>query len=215
MVVYAIVPVKKVTASKRRLSQNLTTQQRKTLTIAMLQDVLHALKASVVTNILIVSNDSNVKAIAQQFKVDFFSPTHKGLNFAIEEAFAWCIKNNADSALVIPADLPLITAKDINVLAKMGSVGQCVVLVPSRDWGTNALFQSPPDLVHASFGSESFNKHMQEAKSKGVRVRVYYSLGAGLDIDSVNDLQALLKIDNNTASRQVLEKFKASKNEAE
>jgi 2-phospho-L-lactate guanylyltransferase len=212
VVVYAIVPVKKITASKRRLSQNLSTQQRKTLTIAMLEDVLHALKASTVTNILIVSNDSNVKAIAQRFNVDFFSPARRGLNFAIEEAFAWCIKNKADSALVVPADLPLITARDINVLAELGSGGQCMVLVPSKDWGTNALFQSPPNLVHTSFGPESFNKHMREATSKGVRVRVYYSLGAGLDIDSVDDLQFLLKIDNSTASRQVLEKFNASKN---
>ncbi|MCW4023839.1 MAG: 2-phospho-L-lactate guanylyltransferase [Candidatus Bathyarchaeota archaeon] len=212
MVVYAIVPVKKITASKRRLSQNLNTQQRKTLTITMLQDVLYALKASTVTNILVVSNDSNVKAIAQRFNVDFFAPTHRGLNFAIEEAFAWCLKNKADAVLVLPADLPLITSKDINVLAELGSVGQCVVLVPSKDWGTNALFQRPPDLVHASFGPESFHKHMQEATSRDVRVRFYYSLGAGLDIDSVDDLQLLLKIDNNTASRQVLEKFKAAKN---
>jgi 2-phospho-L-lactate guanylyltransferase len=207
MVIYAIVPVKRIGASKKRLSQNLTLQQRKALTVAMLEDVLGALKASVVDKILVVSNDKNVRPIAQRFGVSFFSPVRRGLNSAIEEAWVWCMKNKADSVLVLPADVPLVTARDIDVLVRLGSDGRRVVLAPSRDWGTNALFQSPPHLIRANFGADSFLKHMNDAKDKGICVKFYYSLGLGLDIDSIDDLQVLQRVENGTLSKQVLASF--------
>ena len=212
MDVYAIVPVKKIGVSKRRLSQSLSPRERKALTVAMLEDVLQALKASNITKVLVVSNDPNVHPIAEQFGAFFFSPLRKGLNSAIEEAFVLCIRNKADSVLVLPADLPLITSRDINVIVELGSNNRRVVLVPSRDLGTNAFFQCPPHLVHACFGPDSFKKHVSEACSKDVCVKFYYSLGVGLDIDSVDDLHVLLKTENNTLSKQVLRKFEVSKN---
>ena len=207
MDVYAIVPVKKIGVSKRRLSQSLSTRERKALTVAMLEDVLKALKASNVNKVLVVSNDPNVHPIAEKFGAFFFSPIRKGLNSAVEEAFVWCMKNNADSVLVLPADIPLISSKDINAIVDLGSDERRVVLVPSRDWGTNAFFQCPPHLVHACFGPDSFKKHVNEACSKGACVKFYYSLGAGLDIDSVDDLKVLLKSENSTLSKQVLFNF--------
>ena len=212
MVVYAIVPVKRIGVSKRRLSQSLSSQERKSLTVAMLEDVLQALKASVVSKVLVVSNDLNVRPIAERYGVSFFSPLRKGLNSAIEEAFVWCMRNKADSVLVLPADIPLVAPKDIDVMVKLGSDGRRVLLVPSRDWGTNAFFQCPPHLVRACFGSDSFIKHAKEACVNGVCVKFYYSLGVGLDIDSVEDLQVLLKVENNTLSKQALRKFKLTKN---
>ena len=211
MVVFAIVPVKRIGVSKRRLSQNLSTQERKALTIAMLEDVLKALKASIVTKVLVVSNDSNVHPIAEQFGAFFFSPIRKGLNSALEEAFVWCMKNKADSVLVLPADIPLISSKDINTIVMLGSNERQVVLVSSRDCGTNAFFQCPPNLVRACFGPDSFKKHVNEACKKGAYVKFYYSLGAGLDIDSVDDIKVLLKTENSTLSKQVLHKFEVSK----
>jgi len=212
MVVYAIVPVKRLGVSKRRLSQSLSLPQRKALTVAMLEDVLTALKASVVTKILVVSNDPNVRPIAEQFGAEFYSPLRKGLNFAVEEAWAWCMRNKADSVLVLPADIPLVTAKDIDVIIQLGSGDHCVVLSPSRDFGTNALFQCPPHLVHANFGVNSFTKHAKEACNKGVAVKYYYSLGVGLDVDSVGDLRLLQKVEKKTLSSQVLDGFKLTKN---
>lgn len=175
MVVFAIVPVKRIGVSKRRLSQNLSLEERKALTVAMLEDVLSALKASVVTKVLVVSNDQNVGPIAERFGASFFSPFRRGLNSAIEEAMAWCMRNKADSVLVLPADIPLVKAKDIDIITKLGSEKRKVILVPSRDWGTNAFFQSPPHLIHACFGPNSFTKHVAEGCKKGICVKFYYS----------------------------------------
>ena len=208
MVVYAIVPVKRLGASKRRLSQSLSPLERRALTTAMLEDVLTALKHSVIEKVLVVSNDPKVRFIAQKFGADFFSPIRRGLNFAVEEAFAWCMKNKASSVLVLPADIPLITPGDINNIIELGNKQNQVVLVPSRDFGTNAFYQCPPHLIPAFFGPESFYKHIQEALKKGICVKFYYSLGTGLDIDSPEDLQLLKNVLNNTLSKQVLKKLK-------
>ncbi len=211
MVVYAIVPVKKIGVSKRRLSQSLSLHERKSLTVAMLEDVLKALQTSVVNKVLVVSNDPKVRPIAERFGADFFSPFRKGLNSAIEEAWAWCIRNKADSVLVLPADIPLLASKDIDCIVQLGSGNRHVVLAPSKDWGTNAFYQCPPHIVHANFGNDSFIKHTKEAHSKGACVKYYYSQGVGLDVDSTDDLQVLLKVKNETLSRQVLQGFKITK----
>lgn len=208
MVVYAIVPVKRLGVSKRRLSKSLSLQERKALTVAMLEDVLIALKTSTIEKVLVVSNDPKVRSIAEKFDADFFSPFRKGLNCAVEEAFAWCIRNKADSVLVLPSDIPLITSKDVNTIVKLGSEGCRVVLVPSRDGGTNAFFQCPPHLIRACFGPESFSKHVQEACSKDICIKFYYSLGVGLDIDCAADLEVLKEVLNPTQSKKVLKDFK-------
>jgi len=211
MVIYAVVPVKRIGVSKRRLSKSLNLQQRKLLAVAMLEDVLKALKSSAIDKILVVSNDQGVRQIAENFGVDFYSPARKGLNAAIEEAWALCMRNKADSVLVLPADIPLVRTKDVDLIVTLGSKQRRIVLVPSRDGGTNALFQCPPHLVHACFGPDSFQRHAMEACSKGVCVKFYYSLSAGLDIDSVEDLNLLLRVENQTKSKQVLSQIKLAK----
>ena len=121
MVVFAIVPVKRLGVSKRRLSKFLSSQERKLLTIAMLEDVLKALKSSIVPEIVVVSSDPNVRVIADKFGVSFFSPSHNGLNPAVEEATAWCMRNQADSVLVVPADIPLLSSADVNKIVELGN----------------------------------------------------------------------------------------------
>lgn len=205
MGVFAIVPVKRISGSKRRLSEKLNLQQRKSLTLAMLQDVLQALKASAVEKIVIVSKDSNIKPVADNFGAVFLVPAHKGLNSAIEEASAWCIKNHATTILTLHADVPLVTPKDIDNIIQLGLTrGRQAVLVPSRDGGTNALFQNPPNIVSACFGPNSFQKYLKEARVKRTCIKLYYSLGTGLDIDYIEDLLILAKIQKQTLSKEVL-----------
>ena len=110
--------------------------------------------------------------------------------------------------LILPADIPLVSPKDINKIVALGSdKAFAVVLCPSQNGGTNALFKKPPNLIRACFGPNSFRKHVQEACKKQVNVRFYYSVGTATDIDSVEDLKKLNEIENNTVSKQVLEQI--------
>ena len=73
MAVFAVVPVKRLNVSKRRLSAVLNPEERSLLTVAMLEDVLAALKASTVHETVVVSNDSVVREVADRFGFSYFS----------------------------------------------------------------------------------------------------------------------------------------------
>jgi 2-phospho-L-lactate guanylyltransferase len=208
MAVYAVVPVKGLNVSKRRLSAVLSVQERRVLTVAMLEDVLTALNASVVHEIVVVSKDSAVREVAGKFGVSYISANKRGLNPAIEEGIEWCSQKKADSVLVLPSDIPLVSSKDVDRIVDLGSDGKTVVLSPSQDGGTNALFLNPPNLIRAHFGPNSFVKHVKEALTKTVNVKIHYSIRTLVDIDSAEDLKKLLEIENSTLSRRFLEQIR-------
>ena len=208
MYVYAVVPVKSLGASKKRLSPVLSPQERGQLTLAMLEDVLSALQTSIVNDTVVVSDDLDVHDIAGKFGTIYLAQKIGGLNCAVEKATEWCIQQGAEAVLVLPADIPLLSSADVDRIVKLGNrENQTVVLSSSYDDGTNALFQSPPNLIRPSFGPRSFFKHIKEAQDKGVCVRLYYSGRVAMDIDSVDDLRRLLKTESNAGCRQVLGQF--------
>ena len=211
MAVYAVVPVKTLADSKRRLSSVFTPQERKELTLAMLEDVLNALQASVVDETVIVGEDLAVEQVAKKFGASYLSANGASLNPTIEEATSWCMKKGSESVLVLPADVPLLDAKDINRIIELGKGGgSAVVLSPSQNWGTNALFQNPPKLIPACFGPKSFLNHIREAYCKGIGVRLHFSSGLATDIDSAEDLKKLFETENRTVSRRILEQITKS-----
>jgi 2-phospho-L-lactate guanylyltransferase len=172
----------------------------------MLEDVLKALKSSIVPEIVVVSSDPNVRVIADKFGVSFFSPSHNGLNPAVEEATAWCMRNQADSVLVVPADIPLLSSADVNKIVELGNCnGSTVVLSPSNNGGTNALFQKPPNLLFAHFGYRSFARHSRQARNKGISIKFHYSTSIALDVDCEEDLLKLFESPIANNSKRFLE----------
>ncbi len=205
MAVYAVVPVKNLAVTKRRLSTVFTPQERKTLTLAMLKDVLNALKVATIDQVVVVGEDSQVQELAEKFGASYLAANGASLNAAVEAAEAWCVTKGAGSVLVLPADVPLITSKDINCLLQLGNGGgSAVVLSPSQNWGTNALYQTPPNLIPACFGPKSFLNHIREAYQRGISVRLHFSYELATDVDSAEDLKKLFDIENSTVCSQVL-----------
>ena len=75
-----------------------------------------------------------------------------------------------------------------------------VALAPSRDeGGTNAVALAPPDLMALKFGPDSFHEHQRQAVAANARPIVLRRPGLALDIDTVDDLVAL--IDRGAAGR--------------
>jgi 2-phospho-L-lactate guanylyltransferase len=210
MSTFAVVPVKSLLKSKTRLSNFFTFQERTLFTLAMLQDVLNALKSSSVNKTVVISSDSTVERFVKNFGMTFLMETQDGLNQALNQATKWCVRNAAEWVLVLPADVPLITSKDINQLAKL-ALNDSVVISPSRNGGTNALLQTPPGVISPSFGSDSFKKHICKALAKHVRTKIYVSTNVMLDIDSEKDLQQLLKVGGQTVSHRFLKQSSWSK----
>jgi len=205
MAVYAVVPVKHLATSKRRLSPILTPKDRGKLTLVMLEDVLSAIKASTAQKILVVGSDIAVRELANTFGAIYTNEETTGLNTAVTDSIDWCMRKGADSVLVLPADIPMISPEDINTIIKLGNYSEStVVLSPSNNGGTNALFQKPPQLILARFGPKSFDKHIKQARDKGIPLKLHYSSSVAFDIDSEQDVKRLLETQNNTLSKKFL-----------
>jgi len=209
---FAIVPVKGLNVSKERLSNVLSPKKRGELTAAMLRDVLNALKASTVHEVLLVSPDSAVKGIAEEYGVSYLSPKRTDLNPSLTEAIEWCMQKNADAVLILPADIPLVSSQDIDKLVELGSEKSTAVLAPSMNGGTNALLLNPPNVIPVCFGPGSFFKHVKQAIVKKVEVRFHSSREIALDIDSEEDLNKLLELKDAAGPKQVFEQVKLQRN---
>jgi 2-phospho-L-lactate/phosphoenolpyruvate guanylyltransferase len=207
MKVYAVVPVKKLSDSKKRLSAVLSPQERRQLVLAMVEDVLEALKHSKIDETLVVSDDLEMREFVEKHGANYLSPADSALNASLEESADWCIQRGAGAVLVLPADIPLVTAKDVDALIQLGLQRSSVVVSPSWNGGTNALLQNPPKQIPACFGAASFRKHVEEVCRRGLEVRIYGSGGLALDVDSVEDLKKVFKAKSQTHCKQVLDTF--------
>jgi 2-phospho-L-lactate guanylyltransferase len=207
MPVFVIIPMKTLLESKTRLSIVLEPQERKTLTLTMLEDVLKAVQSSKACQTVVVTSDLTVQELTDNFGVTYLPEKKQGLNQAVKQATHWCIRNDAEAVLVLPADIPLLTPEDVNQIIQQGSEKISIVLAPSQSGGTNALLQKPPNLMPTYFGSDSFRRHFAEASHKGIPAKVYRSQRVAMDIDSLRDLENLLKIKRQTASHRFLKQI--------
>jgi 2-phospho-L-lactate guanylyltransferase len=204
---YALVPVKNLAHAKARLSDLLSPAERSTLAAAMLDDVLTALRqASTVERIALVTTDPHALSLAAQWAFEVVDEgAGRGETGAVELAVKVCLERGATSLAVIPGDVPLITAADVDCIMQEGQRFD-VVIVPSWDSrGTNAVLMRPPDALHLRFGSWSFFPHVKQAKRKGFPYKVVRLPRVALDVDTPGDLARLLPQARGTRSGAALE----------
>jgi 2-phospho-L-lactate guanylyltransferase len=207
MSIFVVIPVKMLSKSKMRLSALLNASERALLTLAMLKDVLKAVKRSIASQIVVITSDPIVQRFSREFGALTIHEKREGLNEAIDQATEWCIKRSTSSVLILPADIPLITSEDINKIINLSEVGS-IVISPSIDNGTNALMRSPPNVIRTYFGPRSFQRHFDEALKRGIEVKVYRSPRVSLDIDSIENLETLFRIGAETEAHRFLKSIK-------
>lgn len=191
--VHAIVPLNLPSRSKTRLSNRLNRIQRTRLTIAMLVNVLAALRnARTVTTITVVCADRKIRSIVQEYGATFLWEGYKrGLNRALN--FALKNISNNSSILIIHADLPLLTSEDVDNLI-IGAKDNPLALVPSKEkTGTNAILMREKNIITLAFGKGSFQKHINLAKQGRVRCKVIRIHGVAFDVDEDDDLEELIQ----------------------
>ena len=206
---YALVPVKDLTQAKVRLSPILSPAERHALAAVMLDDVLAALRqATTLDRIALVTTDAHALALADQWGFEVVDEgSGRGETGAVELAVKICRERGASALAVIPGDIPLLTAADIDVIMQHG-LRHDVVIVPSWDSrGTNAVLMRPPDALQLRFGSWSFFPHVKQAKRKGLSYKVVRLPGVALDIDTPEDLARLVPQAKGTRSYAMLEEM--------
>ncbi len=192
----AIIPVKGLLESKSRLSQVLALQDRKKLILAMLADVLTAVSDSdLFAKVLIVSPDRNVGTEANLSEASFVHQESHGLNAGIKQATHLAKREKASSVTVLLADIPLIEPRDLKELLVERTSSEKVILAPSLKGGTNVMIREPPDIIATAYGRWSYSNHLRAGQKAGVPVYSISNSRLSFDVDSPDDLKALVKKD--------------------
>lgn len=198
MSLWAIVPVKPLRRGKSRLSDILSEEERNQLNQYLFTHTIEVLKeVDAISDILVVSRDSYVLTHAREMGVR--TVTENGtpeLNNALLRASLFSKAFSTEGVLIVPADLPLLTPKDVVDFIEQRTQPPMIVITPDRrQQGTNMLLIDPPDLIKFSFGENSFSRHSNLAESRGAKVIVHENERIALDLDIPEDYQLLsLKI---------------------
>jgi 2-phospho-L-lactate/phosphoenolpyruvate guanylyltransferase len=194
MTVFAIVPVKELGETKSRLSSSLSPEGRAVLTLWMLEHVLATLREiDGVKRVGVVSPSPRVLSLAEEFDATALRQESRGLNNALEEGRGWAVSRGASSLLVLPADLPYLSAFDVRMLLNLLREDErAVVISPdeSRE-GTNALLIRPPEAMPFAFGPGSYEAHLRAARQRGLDPAIYEDASLAFDLDTREDLARL------------------------
>lgn len=206
MITVAAVPVKDLENAKQRLVPVLTPAERRDLARAMLEDVLAALQEAGLDEVLVVTRDPHVMALARRFAVTILEEAeNRGHTEAVALAQHRAAQMKADAFLTIPGDVPLVTAQEIRAVCRAAGSRPGAAFVPSRSgFGTNAALLTPPDAMPLKFGEPSFANHLAAARERGLEPTVLRLPGLGLDIDGPDDLAELVEHGRDTKSGRLL-----------
>lgn len=200
-----LVPIKNTASAKQRLAGVLDQPSRTQLAQAMLYDVLSVLCGwNNRPPVGVVTSDPYAMQVAADFGFEIIpDPDNPGETGAIEMATRVCIERGEESTLVIPADIPLLRAWELEEILKHAPA-EGSVLVPAGDGrGTNAAFRRPANLFPLRFGNDSFKPHHGAAKATGKPCIVLELPGIAVDIDNPPDLQQLISLPGETRAQKL------------
>ena len=181
----AVIPVKSLETAKSRLG--LGPAARAGVCVAMLEEVLGAVMASRVSSAVVVTRDARAAAIAAAAGAQTIDdPLESGVNDAV--ALADGVASGHAISLVIPQDIPMVSAQDIDVILRLVPRRGSLVVPSSRLDGTNALVRTPPCAHATHYDEDSHRIHVAAARKAGLRSTVALVRGIMLDVDTREDL---------------------------
>jgi 2-phospho-L-lactate guanylyltransferase len=171
----AVVPYKTLNA-KSRLSALLTAEERARLARLMLDDITGVLRQAGLYVVLLTTTPF-------QYDAEVIV-SEKDLNTALNDF----LKAEVGPMMIVMADVPLITLKNVRDMMKSASD---VVISPGRGGGTNVQLIKDPQKYHVDYYGASFLDHVRIAEDNGLTVEVFDSFNASSDIDEAPDLVEL------------------------
>ena len=205
-----LIPVKNLSTAKQRLAPVLDQATRTELAQAMLLDVLQAVANCSAKQVAIVTTDPYATRLAQEFNFETIADNNVSETAAIELATQVCESRGIESTLVIPGDIPLATAQELDQILKAAPV-EGSVLVPAADGrGTNAAFRRPTGLFPLRFGNDSFRPHLAAARATGKSCVVLSLPGIALDVDNPSDLRVLSEAPGDTHAQRLIRRWNLS-----
>jgi len=192
---WAIVPIRGLETAKTRLGGGLDAEERRDLVVDLLERTLVATRdAHGISGTIVVTMDPAAAGIARDHRAVGLVERAPGLNGAIVAARSVAVARGATAVLVLPADLPAISAPVIDALLAAAdraitpdAIGIVALVTDQHGRGTNALLISPPGRIDPLFGPASRELHRAAAAGAGAAF-VELDGPLGLDVDTTEDL---------------------------
>ena len=182
-----IVPVQALAGAKSRLGDVLSDEDRAALVLAMLGDVLEAVRGAHDGPLLVVTPDEQYEPAAAVARATLLIDAGVGYNEAVRLALASEEVATAGAAAVIPADHARAQAGDVRAALDALAAHE-VVVAPSLDGGTGLLGLRPPDAIEPAYGPGSAATHERVGREAGRSVAVLRLASLERDVDTVTDL---------------------------
>jgi 2-phospho-L-lactate guanylyltransferase len=186
-----LVPIKRLDRAKARLAGRFDPAARAGIAGALVEDVFALMTQASFLSWWVVTDDAWVAARATKAGFAVVSDAGTGLNDALTTALGALRCAGATSVTVLPCDLPLATPADVLDIVDTGATSE-VVLVPSEDGGTNALYLGPPGVIAPRFGPGSLRAHLAAAEAAGARCSLLSLSRLSLDLDTPEDVERFL-----------------------
>jgi 2-phospho-L-lactate guanylyltransferase len=192
-----LIPMRSLNEGKTRLSNLLSLIKREKLIKLLFTQLLKKLKTLksqsplIFSDILVITPCEEVEKISKDFHVLVLKEQSlNGLNSAVKKGICWSSENLYDSSLILPGDIIDPETEDIKKILQMGKKSRnSMVICPSTDFGTNALFLSLPTRLNFKFGPNSFFEHQKEAKKISIRSIIAPVDSLKDDLDTGKDLE--------------------------
>ncbi|MEM6887019.1 MAG: 2-phospho-L-lactate guanylyltransferase [Pseudomonadota bacterium] len=202
-----VVPIRGLGTSKSRLRGYVSPSQCQSLVAAMLNDVLSAISNADLGQVFVVSADPDVALISTKYGANLVlekKPTD--YNEAVNNALKHL---PGHEVLIVPADLPALTSKDIAKLVPSTGQKRAVVhIAPDLNMtGTNAIFLPDFRGFEFQFGPGSFARHQRSARVCNLECQTVSEFGLALDIDTPSDVSRLLSISAQSRTAHLLRSF--------
>ncbi len=179
-----VVPVKRLADAKSRLASELDEAARNELVVAMLEDLLTALREVYDGPVMLVSPEDEYVRVASRFEAVWERDAGEGYNEAMRHAARTEQVREAGAMLILPADLP--GARSSDIARCIEALGDSQVVVASAvDGGTAALGLRPAQVIAPAFGPQSADRHREAALAASVSLTVLDAPSLAHDIDTL------------------------------
>ncbi|MEZ4503983.1 MAG: 2-phospho-L-lactate guanylyltransferase [Dehalococcoidia bacterium] len=205
--VAVFVAIKPLAAAKSRFT-GVEDAQRQALVLAMLDDVLASIRSAHEGILTVISEDPSYDALAERHRARREPDAATGYRAAVQAELIAAASAGTRAALIVPADVPGLTAHDVEAL--LGALETVeVVLAPGIDGGTSALGLRPPTAIPVAFGPQSGWLHRRLAEVSGRRLAELALASLAVDVDTLDDLEAAARVAG-PATTKVIESIRAA-----
>ena len=192
---WAIIPAKPFHSGKSRLASLLGIDERAALNRRLFGRVLTStLAAFKPDRVVVVTSDPLLLPLMRGQGLHALDDNGGGLNAALGLACRHATARGAEAIAVLPSDLPRVTPDDVEALvASLKSASCCVIAPDEQEEGTNALALAPPVPDFFRFGPDSFQAHLELARTRGMAVRILRRPGLAYDLDTPDEYRRYAK----------------------